>query len=186
MQKIKKLYSDSIGQLKITQNLAICGLMAALAIVLSLVASINVGPYIKIGFSGIPNRIIDFLFGPVIGSIFGGMLDILKYLVKPDGPYFFGFTFDAMLAGVIYGIILHNKPVKLWRIALAELLSKSIVNCGFNTLWISVLYGKGFLALLPARVIKNAVMLPIDTAILFFALTALSKMSASLGLKIKR
>lgn len=185
MQKIKKFYSDSIGQLKVTQNLVICGLMAALAVVLSYVASINMGPYIKIGFSGIPNRIIEYLFGPVIGSIFGGVLDILKYLLKPDGPFFFGFTFDAMLAGVIYGSILYKKPVKLWRIVIAEFLAKLIVNCGFNTLWISMLYGKGFLLLLPARVIKNAIMLPIDSAVLFFALTLLKKVSASLNIKSK-
>lgn len=60
MQKIKQFYLDSINQLKITQNLVICGLMAALAVVLSYVASIEVGPYIRIGFSGIPNRIMSF------------------------------------------------------------------------------------------------------------------------------
>ena len=138
-------------------------------------SSIEVGPYIRIGFSGIPNRIIEFLFGPIVGSIFGGMLDILKYLVKPSGPFFFGFTFDAMLASVIYGSFLYKKPVKLWRIALAELITKLIVNCFFNTLWISMLYGKGFFVLLPARIIKNAVMLPLDTMILFLALTMLKK-----------
>lgn len=180
MQKIKKFYLDSINQLKITQNLVICGLMAALAVVLSYVASIDVGPYIRIGFSGIPNRIIEFLFGPIVGSIFGGTLDVLKYLIKPSGPFFFGFTFDAMLAGVIYGSLLYKKPIKLWRIALAEFLTKLIVNCGFNTLWISMLYGKGFFLLLPARIIKNAVMLPVDTIILFFALTLMQKMSAAL------
>lgn len=183
MQKFKQFYLDSMNQLKVTQNLVICGLMAALAIVLSYVASVDVGPYIRIGFSGIPNRIIEFLFGPIVGSIFGGMLDILKYLIKPSGPFFFGFTFDAMLAGIIYGSLLYKKPVKLWRIALAELLAKLIVNCGFNTLWISMLYGKGFFLLLPARILKNAVMLPIDTAILFFALTFMQRISTTLQLK---
>lgn len=185
MQKIKQFYLDSINQLKITQNLVICGLMAALAVVLSYVASIDVGPYIRIGFSGIPNRMIEFLFGPIVGSIFGGMLDVLKYLIKPSGPFFFGFTFDAMLAGVIYGSFLYKKPVTLWRIAAAELVTKLIVNCFFNTLWISLLYGKGFFVLLPARIIKNAVMLPLDTMILFFALTSLQKLSVALHLKNK-
>lgn len=183
MQKFKQFYLDSMNQLKVTQNLVICGLMAALAVVLSYVASIDVGPYIRIGFSGIPNRIIEFLFGPIIGSIFSGMLDILKYLIKPNGPFFFGFTFDAMLASVIYGLLLYKKPVKLWRIALAEFLAKLIVNCGFNTLWISILYGKGFFLLLPARILKNAIMLPLDTAILFFALTYMQKIAASLHIK---
>ena len=183
MQKIKQFYLDSMNQLKVTQNLVICGLMAALAVVLSYVASIDFGPYIRIGFSGIPNRMIEFLFGPIVGSIFGGTLDVLKYLIKPNGPFFFGFTFDAMFASVIYGSLLYKKPIKLWRIALAEFLAKLIVNCGFNTLWISMLYGKGFFLLLPARILKNAVMLPIDTAILFFALTFMQKVSTTLHIK---
>ncbi len=175
MQKIKKLYVDSIQEFKITRNMVLCGFMAALAIVLGYVATIEIGPYIRIGFSGIPNRIIEFLFGPVIGCIFGGTLDVLKFLAKPTGPFFFGFTFDAMLAGVIYGSILYKKPVKLSRIIIAELLAKVIVNCFFNTLWISMLYGKGFFVLLPARIIKNAVMLPIDSVILYFSCTFMHK-----------
>lgn len=176
MQSFKKLYVDSIKELKVTHNLVICGLMGALSIVLGLIATINIGPYIRIGFSGIPNRIVEFLFGPVIGCIFGGMLDVLKFIIKPTGPFFFGFTFDAMLAGIIYGSILYKKPVKVWRIFLAELLCKVIVNCGFNTLWISMLYGKGFLVLLPARLLKNAIMLPIDTAIVFFSCTFMQEL----------
>lgn len=175
MQKIKQLYVNSIQEFKITRNMVICGFMAALAVVLGFVATIEIGPYIRIGFSGIPNRIVEFLFGPVIGCIFGGTLDILKFLVKPTGPFFFGFTFDAMLAGVIYGSLLYKKPVKLWRIVVAELLVKVIVNCFFNTLWISMLYGKGFLAILPARVIKNIIMLPIDSIIVYFACTFVQK-----------
>ncbi len=182
MQKIKQLYVDSIKEFKITRNMVICGFMAALAVVLGYVASIDIGPYIRIGFSGIPNRIVEFLFGPVIGCIFGGTLDILKFIIKPTGPFFFGFTFDAMLAGVIYGSFLYKKPVKLWRVFVAELLAKIIVNCFFNTLWISMLYGKGFIAILPARVIKNAVMLPIDTQIVYFACTFMQRFKRQLHL----
>lgn len=103
MKKIKQLFSDSLHEFTVTKNLVLCGLMAALAIVLSIVASISIGPYVKIGFSGIPNRIVEFLFGPVVGCIFGGALDLLKFMIKPDGPFFFGFTFNVMLAGLIYG-----------------------------------------------------------------------------------
>ena len=80
-----------------------------------------------------------------------------------------------MLAGVIYGSILYKKPLKVWRIFIAELLIKAIVNCGLNTLWLSVMNGKAFMAILPARVLKNIIMLPIDTAILFFTLTLVTK-----------
>lgn len=176
MKKMKQMYLDSLRELSAVKTIVLCGLLAALAIVLGTVASIDVGPYIKIGFSGIPNRIVDCLFGPVAGGLFGGALDVLKYILKPSGPFFFGFTFNAMLAGVLYGSILYKKPVTIKRILTAELINKVLVNCVLNTLWISMLYGKGFFVILPMRVLKNAIMLPIDSMILYFALTAVKKL----------
>ncbi len=175
MKKIISIYSNSWKELFVTKNIVLCGLMAALAVILSMVASIDVGPYIRIGFSGLPNRIVECLFGPVAGCLFGGMLDILKYMLKPSGPFFFGFTFNVMLAGLIYGTILYQKPVTVKRIVAAEFLTKLTVNCLLNTLWISMLYGKGFFVLLPLRVLKNAIMLPIDSCILYFTLTYMKK-----------
>lgn len=181
MQTIKKrnskLYSDSFKELKVTHNLVLCGLMAALAVVLNYTTSIFITPNIRIGFSGLPNRVVEYLFGPWIGAVFGAMLDILKYLLKPDGgAFFFGYTFNVMVAGVIYGFILYKKPVRIWRILIAEFLTKAIVNCGLNTLWIAVLNGNAFMAILPARALKNIIMLPVDTVILFFTLTFVSRL----------
>ena len=185
MQKIRNRYSKldsdrftgAFKELKVTHNLVLCGLMAALAVVLNYTTSIFITPNIRIGFSGLPNRVIEYLFGPCVGAVFGATLDILKYLLKPDGgAFFFGYTFNVMVAGVIYGSILYKKPVKIWRIFLAELLTKGIVNCGLNTLWLAVMNGNALMAILPARVIKNIIMLPIDTAILFFTLTFVSRL----------
>ena len=184
MKKIKQLFSDSLHEFTVTKNLVLCGLMAAIAIVLSMVASISIGPYVKIGFSGIPNRILEFLFGPVVGCIFGGALDLLKFMIKPDGPFFFGFTFNVMLAGLIYGCLLYHKPLSIKRIVIAEFLVKLIVNCGLNTLWISTLYGKAFFVLLPMRLLKNVIMLPIDSAIVFFALSLTKQTVGKLGFSL--
>lgn len=54
MKKIIDMYKASLKELSVTRNVVFCGLMAALAIVLGMVASITVGPYIKIGFSVFP------------------------------------------------------------------------------------------------------------------------------------
>ena len=185
MQKIRNRYSKldsdrftgAFKELKVTHNLVLCGLMAALAVVLNYTTSIFITPNIRIGFSGLPNRVVEYLFGPWVGAVFGGTLDILKYMLKPDGgAFFFGYTFNVMVAGVIYGSILYRKPVKLWRIFIAEFLTKAIVNCGLNTLWLAVLNGNAFMAILPARVIKNLIMLPVDTAVLFFVLTFVTRL----------
>ena len=188
MKKLKELYQQSLQELCHTKTVVLCGLLAALAIVLSMVASIQLGPYIKIGFSeprsdgGSNAKLANILeFGPAVGCLFGGALDLLKYVLKPDGPFFFGFTFNAMLSGLIYGTLLYRRPVSIKRIVIAEFLVKLVINCGLNTLWISMLYGKGFIALLGPRVIKNVIMLPIDSFILFFALTYAKKIAAQFG-----
>jgi ECF transporter S component (folate family) len=177
MQKIKKIYVDSLKEIKLTHNIVLCGLMGALAIVLNYTTSIFITDYIRIGFSGLPNRIIDYLLGPGVGAIFGGVMDILKYFTKPAGGSFFpGYTLSAILGGIIYGSILYNKPVKLWRVVGAEFLAKVFINCGLNTLWLKIMYGNAFLAILPTRALKNLIMLPIDSAILFFVLTFVSRL----------
>ena len=184
MQKIKQFYIDSMNEFKKPKVLALCGMLAALAVVLSYVASIDIGQYVRIGFSSIPNRLVDALFGPVVGALFGGALDIIKFVVKPSGAYFFGFTFDAMLAGVIFGSIMYRRPLSLKRLLAADFLNKLIVNCFFNTLWLTILYGKAFSVLLPARLVKNLIMWPIDSIILFIVMKALFPVVRTLGYRI--
>jgi ECF transporter S component (folate family) len=170
---------DTVQNLKLTHNIVLCGLMGALAIVLNYTTSIFITDYIRIGFSGLPNRVIDYLLGPYVGAIFGGVMDVLKYITKPAGGSFFpGYTISAMLGGLIYGSLLYKKPIRIWRVLSAEFLAKLFVNCGLNTLWLKIMYGSAFWAILPTRALKNLIMLPIDTAILFFMLTFISKLVA--------
>lgn len=170
--KKQNIFLSSSQELKKVPALAACAMFAALAMILNSVASISIGPYIKIGFSGIPNQLVDYLFGPVTGSLFAGILDIVKYMLKPDGAFFFGFTFNAMLAAFIYGCFYYKKKLTIWRVLVAKFVVVMIVNVVLNTLWLDMLYGKGFLVLLPARAVKNLIMWPIDS-IIFFVLTRL-------------
>lgn len=166
MKRLATLFTQSYQELKQVRTITICSMFAALAVVLGYF-TIQAGDYIKIGFSGIPNRMVDYLFGPVVGGCFGGMLDILKYIIKPTGGFFPGFTLNAILAGVIYGSFFYKRPFTLWRILAVKLLAVLICNVFLNTLWLSMLYGKAFLVLLPARLLKNLIMWPIDSIILY-------------------
>lgn len=171
------IFKSSAKELQDLRKLVFCGLMAALAIILSATTTIKLGPYLRIGFSGYPNRIVEYLLGPVVGMLFGGVLDILKYFLSDgDGMFFFGYTLNAMLAGLIVGTLLYRKPLKLWRVVLAEFLLKMFINVCLGTLWSSMLYGYGFMAILPARLIKNLIQWPVDSAILFVLLQTVSKM----------
>ncbi len=174
MKKFVTLFTDSAREFKKVRTLTMCGLFAALAFVIDSF-SIQLGPSLKIGFSGVPNEIVDFMFGPVTGAIFSGTMDILKLIVKPTGPWIPGLTLDAFLAGLIYGVFMYKKPIRLWRIAAAKLVVTVVINVCLATYWLAQVQGAGFLATLPNRVIKNIVMWPINTLVTFLVLKLLER-----------
>ena len=160
------------------QVLVFLGLMGALSIVLSFVGTIRIGNYLRIGFSDLPNRLNDFLLGPFLGALFGGVMDIVKYLLQPPGPFFPGYTLSAVCGSLIFGFIthgMHGHKLSLVRIFAAELLIKVFVNIGMNTAWSCLLYGNALMAILPARILANLIQLPMDTAVIYFVLLSLEK-----------
>ena len=60
-QKHGRMFRQSMNELKVTRNMVLCGLMAALAVIMGTFASVKIGPYLKIGFSEYPNRIVEFI-----------------------------------------------------------------------------------------------------------------------------
>lgn len=166
---------SSIREFRRLRNVIFCGMMGALSIILSYVGTIRLGPTMRIGVGEIPNVMVDYLFGPAAGMIFGGVMDIVKYMLNPDGAFFPGFTLSAMAGALIFGFFLYRRKLNFWRLLAAEALVKAFVNVGLNTIWLNMLYGKGFLALLPPRIISNLILLPLDTILLWFVLQAVSR-----------
>ncbi|WP_077610714.1 folate family ECF transporter S component [Clostridium sp. Marseille-P2415] len=175
MKKFVTLFTDSYRELKSVRTITTAAMFAAIAIILGMF-SINAGNYIRISFSSIPNGMVAYLFGPVVGSLFSGSLDVLKYLLKPAGAFFPGLTLVTMLAGLMYGCMYYRKPVTLRRILVAKFLVMLICNVVLNTLCLSILYGKGFMVLLPARALKNLVMWPVDSMIFYIMAKAMDSM----------
>ena len=151
MKKFKDDLVSSALEFKKLRVLTALAVMGALAIALKQV-SIDIGGFASIGFSGIPNQVVDLLFGPVTGTLFGGAMDVLKFFIKPSGAFHFGYTFNAMLAAFIYGCFYYKRPVSFWRILAAKGLIEIVVNLGFGTLWSAQLYGRAFLATLKLRI----------------------------------
>ncbi len=166
---------ESLREFKNLRNVVFCGLMAAIAVILGYVATINIGQYIRIGFSGLPNQVVDYLFGPAIGAIFGAALDVIKWFMNPTGDFFPGFTISAALGGIIYGFAFYKKNITVPRVLIAQLIVKVFVNICLNSLWLKILYDKAIIALLPGRILSNAIMLPVDTFITYVMLKAVDR-----------
>lgn len=133
--------------------------------------TIVIGEYIKVGFSFLTLALAGISYGPVLSGLFGAISDILNFIVRPTGPFFPGFTLSSILTGVIYGVGLYRKPITLRRLVLVNLFNMIIVSILLNTLWLNILYGKAYFVILPMRIIKALIMLPIETSLLYVVLT---------------
>ncbi|MGN0136326.1 folate family ECF transporter S component [Anaerotignum sp.] len=139
-------------QISTTHKLVLMAMLVAAQIVLSRILSINLWN-LRIGFSFVPIVMAGILLGPVGAGLTGAVADIIGATLFPTGAFFPGFTFTAFLTAFGYGFFLQKKQ-DLPHILAAVLFSEIIGSILLNTLWISILYGTPFLALLPARVMQ--------------------------------
>lgn len=99
---------------------------------------------------------------------------MIKFLLKPDGIFFPGFTLNAILGGVIYGLFFYKNRVSLSRCIAAKVSVNLFLNILLNTYWLSILYGDAYLVLLVSRLWKNIVLLPFEVTLLFVVLRTVS------------
>lgn len=166
MNRIVEMYRESAKELKSVRTLSMGAMLTAITVILGFFA-IVIGDFVKIQFYFLTVGISGMLFGPVVSGIIGGLGDILSFIVKPTGTFFPGFTLNAIISGVIYGMFMYKKPVSFWRIFAAKLTITVIVEMGLSTYWLTILYGQGFWAILATRIVKCVVMLPIDSIMLY-------------------
>lgn len=166
MSKIKALFISSYNEIKNVRCITLVAMLGAISIVLGSLAIMPVET-IKITFNFLPNEFVFYLFGPVVGVVYGAALDILTWFIRPAGPFFYGFTVSAVLTGLLYGFILYQRPLSLKRIIIANLIYMCTVNLLLNTYWLTQLYGYNFMALLPVRALKAVILFPVETALLY-------------------
>lgn len=131
-------------------------------------------PTLRISFGEIPIMMSGLMFGPLVGGITGVVADLVGVLINPQGAYHPGFTLSSALWGVIPGLFLlvfkkkesYEKVYSRLNIFIAVLVAYVGVSLILNTIWLKHLYGTGFIALLPGRILNAAVSVPIQTLII--------------------
>lgn len=119
-------FGSSAKELRNIRSLTTAALLVALRTIFA-IFSIQATTSLRISFSFLVSMLIGVLYGPVVGLVCGGIGDIVQFVIKPTGPYFFGFTLNAALAGLIYGSFLYGKfPSEINKNK--ELISKVSLN----------------------------------------------------------
>lgn len=163
------------------KKIIIAGLLLATTIVLSRFLSIKT-PIVVISFSFIPLMLSGILLGPWWTMMIAGLADLIGELLFPFGAYFVGYTITSLLTGFVYGLFLHRKDEKLnnkkfvLKLIISCLIVLIVCNGLINSLWIYITSKKAIMAILPTRLLKQIVMLPIEVVIMFFINLGLDKM----------
>jgi len=146
--------------------MVVMALLIALEIILTRFLSIET-PTLRIGFGFLPVAIMAILYGPWWTGAAGIVGDLVGMTLMPKAAFFPGFTLTAFLTGVIFGFILYKKPVTWKRTMLAALAVNIICSLFLDTIWLSMMYGDSFLVLLPARLVKVIIMIPLETILIY-------------------
>ena len=185
---IFKMFKKSALEMKNLRCITVTAMMIALSLALKSV-TIYVTDDLKISFSFIALATIGMLFGPTVGFLAGTVTDILGLLIQQQMSAFNPiFTFVEAMGGMLYGLFLYNisfnkienkngkfftksDTLQLLRIVLAKLAVAVVCNIILTPLamyitgvwaWETMITVK-----IPARLIKNAIQVPVDCILLF-------------------
>ncbi|MCD8037355.1 MAG: folate family ECF transporter S component [Clostridiales bacterium] len=131
----------------------------------------------EIGFAYLALAVCGMLYGPVAAGIAGALGDTLGFIVSPNGGFFIGFTLSAFIMGFLYGIVLYKRPVTLKRVIVATLIVTLVCNLTLTPLWLKMMYGTNLIA--APRIIRNVVLYPVHTALLYSVLKGVSSFRKS-------
>lgn len=169
------------------KSIAICGILTAMTVVLAEFLGINL-PSIQISFNFIPIVFTAMLFGPVYCCIVSALADFIGAILFQGGfnPMF---TVIAALMGLCYGLWLYRESPLNRAIHSAiektfknsknperiTVIVTSIFAVTFDMLAFTLLctpivlhiwYNLSYVALYPTRLIKAAIMIPLEAIVI--------------------
>lgn len=148
-----------------TYKLCTLALLLALEIILTRFCSITT-TFIRIGFGFIPISLVGIMYGPLAAATVYAIGDLIGAVLLPSGPFFPGFTLSAALTGLIFGFVLYKRNINIRTAFIASVIVVFFIDLCLNTYWLSILYGDAFIAILPGRIAKCVLTVPIQTLLI--------------------
>lgn len=161
---------DSLQEFRKPRSLVLAGLLSAAAVVMDRLLTIPVSPVLEIGFAFLATALCAYFCGPWVAGTAGIAVDLLSFLIRPNGAFFFGFTLNQFLLGFIYGMWLYKRRPNPWLALGACLTVMALINFLLTPLWLNMMYGNAFIIFSTMKIVKNLLKLPIDVALLYGAL----------------
>lgn len=186
MRGFFNLFKRSALEFKSIRCLTATAMLIALNLATKVAATYQITAFLKVSFGFLTLAAVGMLFGPTVAFVAGTITDILGFIIVPSGAFDIRFTFIEALGAAIYGVFLYNAENNRWllpRVIAAKSAVTIICNLWLTTWATMSLAGKGFLALLPTRAIKNAAELPLQILLLMIVLPAVLKICQAVGFR---
>ncbi len=156
----------------------------ALDILFTRFFSVNLWGVQRLSLQFLATALCAALLGPRWGMATAVLGDILGMLINSAGlAYFPGFTLTAALRGLVYGIGLHGRPLRLGRVLATEAVVSLGLNTLLNSLWLAIFFGRAYLGLLAVKLPIYLVWAPLAGYAVFFCLRRLAAVQ-KFGVKV--
>jgi len=156
-----------------SQKITTMGLLIALSIILTRVASLRIAiggvEGIRIGLGRLPIILGGIIFGPLAGGLIGAFSDLLGYFINPIGAYMPHFTLTSALTGIIPAtiLILMRKDVpNIFNLSIAITVGQLITSIILIPYFLNILFGLPWKILMTPRIISEPIHVIIYTYII--------------------
>lgn len=156
-----------------SKKIILSAMLLSILLVLSRFLSVK-SSFLVISFSFIPMMLAGIYLGPKYSAIICALGDLIGAILFPFGAYFPGFTISAGLIGLVYGFFLYKRPGeerKDFKFVIQLVISSIIVLGGIKILlesvFLNVLYGKAYLAVIASRFVTQLIMLPLQVVTIY-------------------
>ena len=181
MQLFKTPFSRAYWQYAVRdakklRTLVFSALMVAACVALARLDSLPVVNNIKVTWGFLARALCALVGGPVNALLFGVVEDTVGYLMQSGGAsggYNPFYILTTVLGVFTYALFFYRAEVTVLRVFLAK-LATNLQNVFLGGLGTYLFYSsKGYWAIVGASAIKNAIMLPVQVALLVFLFGAL-------------
>ncbi len=158
------------------RSLVLASLFVALDIVFTRFFSVMLFGVERVSLQFLATSLCGAMLGPLWGAAAAIVGDLLGMLINSAGlSYFPGFTLTAALRGMTYGLLLHRRSVSYPRTLMAEAVVSLVLNLLLNSVWLSIFFGQGYLAVLALKLPFKLVVFPALAYLTYACLKALKK-----------
>lgn len=169
------------------KNLSTISILFALMMICKLIPIPSGFGSLGLSFTYLIFAVITMIYGPLCGIFIGFFSDILGFFLFQGGQvFFFGYTFDAMLAGLIYGLCFYKTKVTFAKCLTARFFVNMIVNICLGSFWWKIIYGldmQGYITyMLVTSIPKNLLYLLPQSILLYVLFRALAVPLSHFGL----